>query len=131
MLAKLLQEQEIKNQVIFPAHLQTFRKGVLQFINDNNYIKIIDPSTPRLAYETFRNTKGLLALPYAPNEFEVISPETLNTYGKRANYAKLVLNEQLKLNADILLSPFHYVHNSTIVPTVDRNLIAEWLRFRY
>ncbi len=127
MLERLSREQHIKPQVIFPAHLQSFRSGVLKFLNDNGYKKFIDPSTPRLAYETFRNTKGLLALPYAPKELEVISPETLNTYQKRADYAKLVLDEQIKLNADILLSPFHYVHNSSIIPTVTRNLIAEWL----
>src|SRR5574344_471857 len=127
MLARLLKEQKIKPQVIFPAHLQKFRNGVLKYLNDNKYNKFIDPSTPRLAYETFRSTKGLVALPYAPGEFEVISPETLNTDDKRASYEKLVLAEQLKLNADLLLSPFHYVHNSSVIATVDRNLIAEWL----
>lgn len=127
MLERLLKEQSIKPDVDFPAHLQTSRPGVLKFLNENNYNKIIDPSTIRLAYEAFRGVKGLVALPYAPSELELISPETLDTYDKRASYAKLVIDEQVKLNAKILLSPFHYIHNSSIIPTIDRNLIAEWL----
>jgi|GEM_PF-426338 len=127
MLENFQKDGYPKPSILFPAHLQSSRPGVLKFIQDNNYTKIIDPSTLRLAYETFRDTKGLVNLPYAPSELDIVSPEYLNTYDKQKEYVKLVLNEQIKLKSNILLSPFHYSHNSSAIPTVGRNLIAEWL----
>lgn len=113
--------------VDFPANLQYTQKGLLDLISKKKLIKIIDPATARLAYDVFQDNKGLSSLPYAPKDFNVITPNILNTYEKQRKYVELVLDEQARLNADILLSPFHYVHNSTVIPTIDRNPIAEWL----
>ena len=37
-----------------------------------------------------------------------------------------VIDKQIELQSDILLSPFHYTHNSSIAYTPNSNPIQEW-----
>ncbi len=112
--------------VIIPAHHQYQQKWMLNLDSIGTFNKIVDPSTIRLAYGTYTDTKGLTKLPYAPGDFQVITPNHLQDYKKQQNYVKAVLSEQIKIGADILLSPFHYTYNTTILPTAKRNPVAEW-----
>jgi len=128
VLNKFIEDGNLCRFVEFPANLQTNQKGLLKLIQSNtSIIKIIDPATIRLAYGSFQDNKGMLNLPYAPENLKVITPDYLSKYRDQHLYVKNVLDEEARLGANILLSPFHYTNNSSIIPTVDRNPIAEWL----
>ncbi|NQU33822.1 MAG: serine/threonine protein kinase, partial [Bacteroidetes bacterium] len=115
--------------VEFPANLENVPacKGLLKNIQEDNNIKIIiDPATIRLAYDTYTETKGICELPYAPKDFQVITPENLKDFSDQKIYVQQVLNKQIELGANILLSPFHYTHNSSQGYGPERNPTEEW-----
>ena len=79
-------EKVNKADIIYPIHVQNWMKRLhLHFANNNFENVIIDPSTQRLSYVAFGNTKGLVELPYAP-EKGVISLEYLHNPQKRKEY---------------------------------------------
>ncbi|MFA6187438.1 MAG: serine/threonine-protein kinase [Phycisphaerae bacterium] len=113
--------------VEFPANLENHQKGLKKIIQENSNIKIIvDPATIRLAYDTYTDTKGLCELPYAPQDYSVITPNYLRDYKKQQEYVKQVIDKEVELQANTLLTPFHYTHNSSVVYTPTSNPIAEW-----
>lgn len=113
--------------VEFPANLEDNQKGLKSVIQNNQEIKIIvDPATIRLAYDTYTDVKGLIGLPYAPKDFSVISPTSLDNYKLQKEYVKKVIDKEIELKADVLLSPFHYTHNSSVSYGPSRNITAEW-----
>lgn len=115
-----------KFSVEFPANHAIQQKNLLQIIQkDPNVSVIIDPATMRLAYDTFADVEGLKQLPYAPQDFQPITPESLKNYREQKEYVRKVLDTEASLGADILLSPFHYTHNSNISLTTG-NPHAEW-----
>ncbi|MBN2348114.1 MAG: serine/threonine protein kinase [Bacteroidales bacterium] len=123
----ILNNPENKLFVNFPINHQYRQKGLLQLVQDNENITLMfDPSTIRLAYDTYTDVKGLLKLPYCPADYRVINPSYLSSYNDQKQYVKLVLDEQYNLQADILTSPYHYSHNTNVVPTSKRNPVAEW-----
>lgn len=62
-------EKENNADIIYPIHVQNWMKKLHQHFADNNFENvIIDPSTQRLSYVAFGNTKGLVELPYAPDK---------------------------------------------------------------
>ena len=62
-------EKVNKADIIYPIHVQNCMKKLhLHFANNNFENVIIDPSTQRLSYVAFGNTKGLVELPYAPEK---------------------------------------------------------------
>ena len=118
---------ETKLHLNFPINHQFRQKGLLKLAQDNNQVSLMfDPSTIRLAYDTYTDRKGLLKLPYCPEDYRIINPSYLASYKDQREYVKLVLDEQCKLEADILTSPYHYSHNTNDVPTTKRNPVAEW-----
>ncbi len=120
--------KEIDGQyfVEFPANLSNHQKGLLSLIRSNDsIIKIIDPATMRLAYDTYADNEGLKALPYARSDFQPITVDYLRDYKSQKEYVKKVIDTELSLGADILLAPFHYTHNSSVVLTTT-NPYAEW-----
>jgi serine/threonine protein kinase len=114
--------------VIFPINYQNLRqtKNILPMLHKGNFNIIIDPATIRLAYSAQQDVKGLQELPYFPDNFNVISPSYLNDNQKKKEYVKQVIDEQAKLLPNILLTPFHYVHNTNIPATHRRNPVEEW-----
>ena len=113
--------------VEFPANLRDHQKGLLKIIQtDNCFKKIIDPATMRLAYDTYSDNEGLKALPYARSDFQPITADYLRDYKAQKEYVKKVIDLEISLQADILLAPFHYTHNSNVVLTTT-NSYAEWL----
>lgn len=112
--------------IILPAHHQFQQKWMFNLDDIGKFKKLVDPSTIRLAYGTYTDTKGLTKLPYTPENFQIITPAHLQDYKKQKKYVEAVLSEQMKLGADTLLSPFHYSHNTTVLPTAQRNPVAEW-----
>ena len=114
--------------VIFPINYQNLRqtKNILPMLHKGNFNIIIDPATIRLAYSAQQDVKGLQELPYFPDNFNVISPSYLSDNQKKKEYVKQVIDAQAKLLPNILLSPFHYVHNTNIPATHKRNPVEEW-----
>lgn len=112
--------------VEFPVNHKDLQKGLLSIISKPQFVRFFDPATIRLAYASQQEVKGLQALPYAPPNFQVITPDYLGTPAKQQEYVKSVIDNEVTLGADILLSPFHYTHNTNVVPTQRRNPVAEW-----
>jgi len=119
-------KQEIN--VIFPINYQNLRqtKNILPMLQKGKFNIIIDPATIRLAYSAQQDVKGLQELPYFPNDFNVISPAYLSDNQKKKEYVKQVIDAQANLLPNILLSPFHYVHNTNVPATNRRNPVEEW-----
>ncbi len=113
---------------IFPINYQNLRqtKNILPMLHKGNFNIIIDPATIRLAYSAQQDVKGLQELSYFPDDFNVISPSYLKDNQKKKEYVKQVIDAQANLSPNILLSPFHYVHNTNIPATHRRNPVEEW-----
>jgi len=126
VLEEYLKSTNETMHVEFPAIHQFQQKKLLQLIQGNQFSRIIDPETVRFAYDTYTDRKGLKQLPYCPPSFEVITPSYLNTYRKQQDYVKLVIDEEAKLGADIFVSPYHYTHNTNVLPTFKQNPVEQW-----
>lgn len=126
VLNEYLKTSEETIHVEFPAIHQFQQKSLLQLIQSTHFARIIDPETVRFAYDTYTDRKGLLQLPYCPPTFEVITPGYLNTYKKQQEYVKSVIDEEAKLGADIFVSPYHYTHNTNVLPTYKQNPVEQW-----
>lgn len=101
--------------VVFPINHQNQQKNLLRFIKEHNVNTIIDPATIRLAYDTYADVKGLVALPYAPDDFSRLELEDLKDYDKKREYVKKVVDEQLKHGVKNVVAPFHMSNNSNLV----------------
>lgn len=114
--------------VIFPINYQNLRqtKNILPMLRNGKFNILIDPATIRLAYSAQQDVKGLQELPYAPTKFNVITPQYLSDNSKKKEYVKQVIDAQANLSPNILLTPFHYVHNTNIPATRRRNPVEEW-----
>lgn len=126
VLKEYLKDSNEIIHVDFPAIHQFQQNKLLQLIQNKQFIKIIDPETVRFAYDTYTEREGLKKLPYCPQNFEVITPAYLSSYKKQQEYVKLVIDEEAKLGADIFVSPYHYTHNTTVVPTYKINPVEQW-----
>jgi serine/threonine-protein kinase len=126
LLRQYLLDHSHEMTVDFPAIHQFRHKSLLHLIQGGIFETIVDPETIRFAYSTYKERSGLLKLPYCPPEFQVIDPSYLNTYQKQQDYVKKVIDEEAKLGADIFVSPYHYTHNSTVVPTHRYNPAEQW-----
>jgi eukaryotic-like serine/threonine-protein kinase len=126
VLQKYLVTHSHQIYVDFPANHQFRQKTLLNIIKGKQFTRVIDPATVRFAYDTYKEVVGLNNLPYCPQNFEVITPAYLNTYNKQQDYVKLVIDEEAKLGADILVSPFHYTHNTNVLPTYKQNPVEQW-----
>ncbi|NOR85725.1 protein kinase [archaeon] len=117
-----------KINVIFPINYRnlTQTKNILPMLHAGNFNILIDPATIRLAYSAQQEVKGLQELPYAPPKFNVVTPQYLSDNQKKQEYVKQVIDEQAKLSPNILVTPFHYVHNTNAPATQRRNPVAEW-----
>ncbi|MGN1275453.1 MAG: hypothetical protein ACI4UK_00495, partial [Floccifex sp.] len=94
---------------------QNQQKNLLKLIKDHEVNTIIDPSTIRLAYDTYADVKGLVALPYAPDDLSRLELEDLRDYDKKKEYVKKVVDEQLKHGVKNIVAPFHMSNNSNLV----------------
>lgn len=115
-------EKENNADIIYPIHVKDWVKNLHAHFSKRNFENvIIDPSTQRLSYFAFANTKGLLELPYAP-ESGVISLNYLMNTKKRAEYID-------KWYATVsygkkLILPYHYISNTDY--SVDK--IDDWIK---
>ena len=108
--------------IIYPIHVQNWMKNLhLYFVNNGFENVIIDPSTQRLSYVAFANTKGLVELPYAPDK-GVISLEYLLNPEKRKKYIDAWYTT-VSMGKKLIL-PYHYISNTDY--PVDK--VDDWIR---
>lgn len=100
---------------IFPINHQGQQKNLLKFIIDKSVNFIIDPATMRLAYDSYSDVKGIVALPYAPSDLSRLELDDLKSYEQKRSYVESVVQEQLKHNTSFIVSPFHVSNNSNLV----------------
>ena len=100
---------------IFPINHQDRQKNLLKLITNNDINYIIDPATMRLAYDSYSDVKGLVSLPYAPDDLSRLELEDLASYDQKRAYVESVVDEQLKYNPPYIVSPFHVSNNSNLV----------------
>ncbi len=114
--------------VIFPINYKNVSqtKNILPMLHSGAFNIIIDPATVRLAYAVQHDVKGLQELPYCPSNFDIISPAYLQSNEMKRKYVQQVINSQALLSPNILLTPFHYVHNTNVPATNRRNPVEEW-----
>lgn len=105
----------VVENVVFPINHQNQQKNLLKFIKEHKVNTIIDPSTIRLAYDTYADVKGIVALPYAPDDLSRLELEDLKDYDKKKEYVKKVVDEQLKHGVKNIVAPFHMSNNSNLV----------------
>lgn len=102
--------------------MQNWQKSLHKHFSDSNFDNvIIDPSTQRLSYLVFANTKGLLDLPYAPDK-GVISLEYLSNPMNRQDYIKKWY-DTVSIGNKLIL-PYHYISNTDY--QIDK--IEDWIR---
>ncbi|MCX4323629.1 MAG: serine/threonine-protein kinase [Lachnospiraceae bacterium] len=115
-------EKVNKADIIYPIHVQNWMKNLHLFFVKNNFKNvIIDPSTQRLSYVAFANTKGLVELPYSPNK-GVISLEYLHNPHKRKEYIDTWYST-VSMGQKLVL-PYHYISNTDY--PVDK--IEDWIK---
>ena len=103
--------------IVYPAHFLPKYKKTIAFLQEKGIPYILDPSTPKFAYSTFAQTKGIVKLPYLPDKNSVLTPSDLGTIDKLQEYAKGCLDWQLKWKSSALIAPYHFC----------RDLNSEWL----
>ncbi len=101
--------------VVFPINLQNRQKGLLNLIKKENVDAIIDPATMRLAYDSYTETRGLIELPYAPDDLRKLEIEDLLSLQNQQSYVKKVVDEQLKHTSNSIVAPFHVSNNSNLI----------------
>ena len=101
----------------YPANYLPQYQSQLTELENLKVPYFFDPSTNRLAYSQFSDTKGLVNLPYVYDRYNRITPKHLANIEEVKKYVSDVLNWQLQWKTDFLVSPFHY----------SKNLRDEWL----
>ncbi|MBQ3512241.1 MAG: serine/threonine protein kinase [Lachnospiraceae bacterium] len=115
-------EKDNEADIIYPLHVQGWQKGLHKYLFEKEFSNvIIDPSTQRLSYVAFGNTKGLVELPYAP-EVGVISLEYLQNPKMREQYISKWYNS-VRMGKKLIL-PYHYISNTDY--PVDK--IEDWIK---
>ncbi|MCM1135556.1 MAG: serine/threonine protein kinase [Clostridium sp.] len=103
-------EKVNKADIIYPIHVQNWMKNLHLYFAKNSFKNvIIDPSTQRLSYVAFANTKGLVDLPYSPDK-GVISLEYLHNPQKRKEYIDTWYST-VSMGYKLVL-PYHYISNT-------------------
>lgn len=115
VLEEYYADGNVVENVVFPINHQSQQKNLLKLIKEHEVNTIIDPSTIRLAYDTYADVKGLVALPYAPDDLSRLELEDLKDYDRKKEYVKRVVDEQLKHGVKNIVAPFHMSNNSNLV----------------
>jgi serine/threonine-protein kinase len=108
--------------VIFPINHQKLQKNLLKHIKDNNVNFIIDPSTMRLAYDTFADIKGLVELPYAPQGYARLELGDFAELDQKKKYVNMVVEAQLQHDPGYVVAPFHVSNNTNFVSIKNANI---------
>ncbi len=115
-------EKETLSDIIYPLHVQRWQKGLHRHFAKKQFEHVlIDPSTQRLSYFAYGNTKGLTELAYAPSK-GIISLEYLQNLQHRSEYLQNWY-QSVRMGKKLIL-PYHYISNTDY--TIDK--IEEWIK---
>lgn len=103
--------------VVFQANYIPRYEGQLEVLRKRGVPYLFDPSTNRLAYSKFSETKGLRELPYVLDKMNRLTPGKLRTIDEIRRYVSGVLNWQLQHGCTYLVAPFHF----------SKTLTSEWM----
>ncbi len=101
--------------VDFPTNLHFLYKRLHSLLrNKTDSMQFLaDPSTNRLAFTNFRKTKGLRELPYAPQGYDALTPETFEDEDYLKEFVSKVIEFQVANGCNILTAPFFFFDNTT------------------
>jgi len=117
--------------VEFPANYLPKYKKQLVDLNSFNIPFYFDPSTNRLTYSKFTETKGLTSLPYVYDKYNRLTPGKLDSINDIKKYVQDVLLWQSKWRTDFLISPFHYsksIHDPWL--SIDLKILEESISYK-
>lgn len=109
--------------IVFPGNFLPKYRKVYDSVKNKNADLIIDPVVYRLAYSKFTGTKSLVDLPYVYSETTKEKPVDFDDIDLCRKRAKNVIDWQLKFDASILVSPFHFIE-SIDDDWIDKDLIV-------
>jgi len=92
----------------YAANLLPRNSNTLKEFKKRHIRYFFDPSTNRLAYSTFSQTKGLQALPYCWDNFDRLTPDRLRDFNVIRRYVSEVIEWQAQWGVDFFVAPFHY-----------------------
>jgi serine/threonine-protein kinase len=99
------------NGIEYVANYLPRYQKTLKELQEKNVKYFFDPATNRLAYSTFSQTKGLVALPYCWDSFNRLTPDKLKDITSIKRYVSQVIDWQAQWGVDFFVAPFHYHHN--------------------
>ena len=103
--------------VVFQANYIPRYRGQLEVLRDHGVPYLFDPSTNRLTYSKFSETKGLRELPYVLDKMSRLTPAKLRSIADIRRYVREVLNWQIQHRCRYLVAPFHF----------SKTLTSEWM----
>lgn len=101
--------------VDFPINLHSVYKNLHSLLRKKSDVMefFADPSTNRMAFTNFRKTKGLRELPYAPQGYDALTPDTFIDDDYLKEFVSKVIELQVTNGCNILTAPFFYFDNTT------------------
>lgn len=114
VIENFLQENNIDG-VDFPMNLHLQYKKLNALLRKKADIMdfFADPSTNRMAFTNFRKTKGLRELPYAPQGYDALMPDTFADDSFLKEFVTKVVELQITNGCNVLTAPFFYFDNTT------------------
>jgi len=103
--------------VVFQANYIPRYGGQLEVLRKQDVLYLFDPSTNRLTYSKFSETKGLRDLPYVQDKMNRLTPAKLRSIAEIRKYVHGVLNWQIQHGCTYLVAPFHF----------SKTLASEWM----
>lgn len=107
----------IMDGFIYPSHFLPRNQKSLFALSKRGINYFFDPSTFRLPYSSFAQTKGLVELPYVPDKNNVLTPSDLKTLQAQQSYAQKCLDWQVRWDCKTLVAPYHF----------SRDINQEWI----
>ena len=103
--------------VVFQANYIPRYRSQLDVLRKHGVPYLFDPSTNRLTYSKFSQTRGLRDLPYVLDKMNRLTPAKLRSITDIREYVRAVLDWQLEHGCKYLVAPFHF----------SKTLTSEWM----
>jgi len=103
--------------VVFQANYIPRYEGQLEVLRKHGVPYFFDPSTNRLTYSKFTETRGLRELPYVFDKMNRLTSAKLRSIAEIRRYVREVLNWQIQHGCTYLVAPFHF----------SKTLTSEWM----
>lgn len=102
------------NGADFPVNLHAQYKALKKLLSDraSEMDFFADPSTNRIVFSSFRKTKGLRELSYAPTGYDPLDTDQFENVATIKQFAQKVIDLQVANGCSILTAPFFYFENT-------------------